>query len=99
MTSARDIVVGLECGRASCPCHLSARKGSGVTHCLVPGHGGGRGDRNPSLLVKDGREKPLFKCLSGCSVSDVVQAFKARNLYPDSSNSVSPIPLRVPVPA
>jgi hypothetical protein len=82
--AARDILTSLECGRAGCPCHLSARRGNGLTHCPVPGHGRGQGDRGPSLRVSDGRDKPLFKCFTGCESAAVVAALKDRGIYPNS---------------
>lgn len=78
-----ETLTALECGRAACACHLSARRGHGLTHCPVPGHGQGHGDRGPSLQVSEGRDKPLFKCFAGCESADVVAALKTLGLYPN----------------
>lgn len=48
--------------------------------CPVPGHGKGKGDRNPSLSLGDGprRGQVLVHCFAGCSNNDVIAALKAR---------------------
>lgn len=44
-----------------------------LCRCPVPTHGKGRGDRNPSLFVKDGYTgKPVVSCFGACSSSDVL---------------------------
>ena len=46
-----------------------------VAHCPVPGHGKGRGDRNPSLSISVGDSgKVLMNCFAGCSNEDVLGA-------------------------
>lgn len=52
-----------------------------VASCPVPGHGQGRGDRNPSLSVgwKDG--KTLLNCQIGCHVQDILLALRME--WPD----------------
>jgi hypothetical protein len=40
----------------------------------------GRGDRNPSLLVKDGDEVPLFKCFAGCDTRDILSELRHRGI-------------------
>jgi hypothetical protein len=87
---ARDILTARECGRADCPCHLSASRGHGVTHCPVPGHGRGQGDRSPSLRVSEGRDQPLFKCFTGCEPAAVVAALKDRADAPEDGPDGSP---------
>ena len=43
-----------------------------LCRCPVPGHGKGQGDRNPSLLVKNGERAPLVTCFSGCDHHDAM---------------------------
>lgn len=44
------------------------RNGAGfLVHCPVPGHGRGRGDRAPSLSIRDGDDgRLLVRCFAGC---------------------------------
>jgi hypothetical protein len=43
--------------------------------CPVPGHGQGRGDRNPSLSVARGENgEALVKCFAGCTPDEIVKA-------------------------
>ena len=42
--------------------------------CPVPGHGQGRGDKNPSLDVDEAEDKLLIDCKAGCSPERVVEA-------------------------
>jgi putative DNA primase/helicase len=49
------------------------RNGNGyLCRCPVRGHGKGRGDRNPSLSVRDGACRVLLHCFSGCESRDVL---------------------------
>jgi putative DNA primase/helicase len=48
--------------------------------CPLPTHGKGRGDRSPSLLVKDGDRATLFKCFGGCDARDILAELRARGL-------------------
>jgi putative DNA primase/helicase len=48
--------------------------------CPVSSHGKGRGDRNPSLLVKNGDRAPLFKCFGGCDTRDVIAELRRRGI-------------------
>lgn len=50
------------------------------THC--PAHE----DRTPSLSVTDQGGKLLVKCFAGCEQSAVIEALKARTLWPTSGN-------------
>lgn len=53
------------------------RSGSGwLVPCPVPSHGKGRGDRNPSLSIADGRDRLLVKCHAGCDSLDVLRALR-----------------------
>jgi hypothetical protein len=94
--SAREILAGLECSRASCPCHLAARQGRGPTHCPVPGHGQSLGDRSPSLQVSEGARAPVWKCHAGCSSDAVAEALRQRGLYgaTESTRAGNPPPAR-----
>src|SRR5262249_9168070 len=66
------------------------RNGSGyLCHCPVPGHGRGRGDRNPSLSVCDGDVSPLVHCFAGCDPQDVLNALRQRALLDDRPESAS----------
>jgi putative DNA primase/helicase len=51
-----------------------------MCRCPVISHGNGKGDRNPSLLVKDGDSAPLLKCFAGCDVRDVLAELRSRGL-------------------
>jgi hypothetical protein len=57
------------------------RSGDGyLMRCPVPGHGRGKGDRNPSLLVKDGHSRLLVKCFAGCAADNILGALGDRGL-------------------
>jgi putative DNA primase/helicase len=57
------------------------RSGNGyLVRCPVAGHGRGRGDRRPSLLIRDGDKRLLVHCFSGCDPHDVLDVLKARGL-------------------
>jgi putative DNA primase/helicase len=58
-----------------------------LCRCPVVSHGKGRGDSNPSLLVKNGNHAVLFKCFAGCQVSDIIEALRARWLWNDCKSS------------
>src|SRR5919199_599281 len=46
-----------------------------VARCPCSEHGKGRGDRNPSLSVKEGKDgRALIKCFAGCESENVVSA-------------------------
>jgi putative DNA primase/helicase len=51
-----------------------------LCRCPLPSHGRGRGDHNPSLLVKDGDTAPLFKCFAGCEPKDILSELRQRGL-------------------
>lgn len=58
--------------------------------CPVPGHGQGRGDKNPSLDFGTNREgKVWFACRVGCSDEDVLEAIGLRveDLYERNGHS------------
>lgn len=66
------------------------RSGDGwLCRCPVPGHGKGKGDRNPSLLVKDG-DKPgrlLVTCFGGCDAIQVLDLLRRRGFVDDEIRS------------
>jgi putative DNA primase/helicase len=65
-----------------------------LCHCPVPGHGKGNGDRNASLLVKDGHTALLVKCFAGCASADVLDALRQRGLAESAAKSTPACPLR-----
>jgi putative DNA primase/helicase len=55
------------------------RNGEGfLCHCPVPSHGQRRGDRDPSLSVRDGDSAVLVHCFGGCDRLDVLDALRRR---------------------
>ena len=54
--------------------------GGFICRCPVASHGSGRGDRRPSLSVKDGVCGVLVYCHSGCSARDVLDELRRRGL-------------------
>ena len=54
--------------------------GSYMCRCPCPMHR--RGDRNPSLSVKDGRSRLLIHCFAGGEYDEIVKALQARGLRP-----------------
>lgn len=57
------------------------RTGDGwLCRCPVSSHGRGRGDRNPSLLVKNGDASLLIVCFAGCERSEVIDELRRRGL-------------------
>lgn len=69
-TTAAEVRDQLACGRSGCAC---SRPGE-LTHCPVPSHGQGRGDRSPSLSVTDGISEPIVNCHGGCDWREVKAA-------------------------
>jgi putative DNA primase/helicase len=65
--------------------HIS---GGYLIRCPVASHGNGRGDRNPSLMIRDG-DKPgcvLVHCYAGCEAVDVLAALRKHNLIGPEAN-------------
>ena len=58
--------------------------------CPVPSHGKGRGDRNPSLVIKDGDKGLLVRCFADCDVRDVLAELRARGLLDDALRAEPP---------
>lgn len=70
---------------------LGRRAGDGyLAHCPVPGHGKGKGDRNPSLTIRDGDVpgRLLFTCHAGCDRRDIVAVLRARGILGDDERTV-----------
>lgn len=75
-----SLLSALECDRPSCPCHATASRGVGLTHCVGPSHA--RGDQDPSLSITTAEGgKTLLNCKSGCSNADVISALQERGLW------------------
>lgn len=66
------IRAALQCGEPGCACGTPR----GHVHC--PGHS----DEVPSFSVTHGNGKILVRCHAGCSQVRVIDALKARNLWP-----------------
>ncbi|WP_104825517.1 toprim domain-containing protein [Rhizobium sp. NXC24] len=49
-------------------------RGGSLCRCPVPGHGQGKGDRHPSLSVRDGEYRLLLHCFAGCDSIDIENA-------------------------
>jgi len=66
------------------------RSGKGwVCRCPVPGHGKGRGDRNPSLSVTNGDDgRILVHCHAGCAQSEVILELCRREQWPEVRNEL-----------
>jgi len=83
--NASQLRAALGCGLPGCVC---AR---GNTHCPVPTHGRGRGDRDPSLSVDDGPGGAvLVHCHAGCAQDAVIAVLRERGLWPKSEGGVIP---------
>lgn len=73
--SARDIFAVLGGKRIA--------DGSYLVHCPCASHGKGRGDKSPSLSVKDGDITLLVKCYGKCETPDVLRELASRGLLDD----------------
>lgn len=73
LLSAAAVVAARSCGQSGCPCVASARRGFGLTHCPVAGHGKRRGDLRPSLSIRPGDRGVLFKCYAGWAAAELRQ--------------------------
>jgi len=51
-----------------------------LCRCPLRSHGRGRGDRRPSLFVKDGSDAVLFKCFAGCDAKDILAELRCRGI-------------------
>jgi hypothetical protein len=71
--NAREIASALEC--------KTPPDAGGNYQCRCPGPLHRRGDRNPSLSVKDGRNgRTLLYCFAGCTYDEIVAALRARRV-------------------
>jgi putative DNA primase/helicase len=76
------------------------RNGAGwLCRCPCPSHGQGRGDRRPSLSVKDGDRVLLVRCFAGCTASEVLTELRrlglleeAGRVIPENFRSYQPRP-------
>lgn len=73
--SARDIFAALGGKRLGPDSYL--------VRCPCPGHGKGRGDKTPSLSVRDGETTLLVKCHGKCPTQDVLRELSSRGLLDD----------------
>ncbi len=78
--TAEQIAQALACGQPGCKC---GRKSGGgyLTHC--PAHR----DENPSLSISDEKGKLLVKCFGGCPQEAVIEALRAKGLWPTKKSS------------
>jgi putative DNA primase/helicase len=58
--------------------------GGFICRCPVPTHGAGRGDRNPSLSVKDGHSHLVVTCFAGCDRREVLAELCRRGLLDEA---------------
>jgi hypothetical protein len=70
-----------------------------LCRCPVPSHGKGRGDREPSLLVKDGTRALLVKCFAGCDPRDILDELRGRNLAAVKATHAPDLPIANCAPA
>jgi putative DNA primase/helicase len=64
------------------------RSGGGyLCSCPLPRHGKGRGDRSPSLLVKEGNKAVLFKRFAGCDSTDILEELRQRGIFDGGSDT------------
>jgi putative DNA primase/helicase len=70
--------------------------GSYLVPCPVPGHGRGRGDRNPSLQIRDGDSRLLVKCYASCDPRAVLDVLRRRGVLDESTRRAiaRPVPAR-----
>jgi hypothetical protein len=78
--SVESIRAALRCGRPGCPC---ARPGR-LVHC--PAHQ----DQRPSLSIEEKDGRVLVRCFAGCDQHAVIDALRARGLWPASNNRARP---------
>jgi putative DNA primase/helicase len=71
MSNAAEIARALG-GRANADGYLC--------RCPVQSHGQGRGDRSPSLLIKDGDKAVLFHCFAHCDAKDILAELRLRGI-------------------
>lgn len=69
----------LTCDRPGCACH----RRTGNVHC--PAHH----DPGPSLSVTERNGRPLVRCHAGCAQDAVIEALRARNLWPPEAATIA----------
>jgi putative DNA primase/helicase len=68
-----------------------------LVSCPLPSHGKGKGDRNPSLSIRDGDNgQLLLNCFGGCAFEDVLSELRRLGLIDDQPRSPA-VPFRRPV--
>ena len=67
-----------------------AAGGGYLCRCPVPTHGRRRGDRNPSLLVREGDFQPIWHCFGGCDRRAVGDELRRLELIPNSRKFIRP---------
>ncbi|MGQ9688046.1 MAG: hypothetical protein ACUVXF_04550, partial [Desulfobaccales bacterium] len=78
MITAETIRQALRCDNPSCACH----KPTGLVHC--PAHDPARQDKTPSLSLNEKDGKVLCHYFNGCSQVAVVEALRAKGLWPSA---------------
>lgn len=68
-----------QCGKPGCKCTRAARAGHGLTHCPL------HADNSPSFNVTVKDDKLLVCCEAGCIQQEVVEQFKALDLWPQKA--------------
>lgn len=84
--TAAELLRGCACGAPGCECARGRRR----THCPVPNHR----DRRPSLDVDERAGRVLVICRAGCRQAEVLEALRARGLWPSSPAPSAPRPPR-----
>jgi putative DNA primase/helicase len=70
------------------------RSGDGfLCRCPLPSHGQGRGDRSPSLFVKDGEHAVLLKCFAGCDPKEILDELRRREILAEKTDNYSDDPI------
>lgn len=61
------------------------RAGDGyLVRCPASGHGQGKGDRHPSLFIRDSDRRLLTRCFAGCDRRDVIAALRQRGFLDET---------------
>jgi hypothetical protein len=72
--------------------HRRAESDRWLCRCPVRTHGRGKGDRRPSLSIRDGDApgRILLHCFAGCSPHDIIAELRARGLLPGCERPLRP---------
>lgn len=65
-----------------------------LVRCPVRGHGKGKGDRRPSLVIRDGDTALLVNCYAGCDRRDVLDTLRGMGLLDGDRTSRPTKPVR-----